>query len=71
MRVPDRYGPWVVDLIGQDRAAGCRSLPKRFRAGRLATALDANLFAAQMAHLMVLYERHFSTCNRIMPGSLF
>ena len=33
MRVPDRYGQWVVDLIGKERAAGCRSLPKRFRAG--------------------------------------
>lgn len=32
MRVPDRYGQWVVDLIGKERAAGCRSLPKRFRA---------------------------------------
>ena len=31
MRVPDPYGPWVVDLIGQERAARCRSLPKRFR----------------------------------------
>ena len=31
MRVPDRYGPWVVDLIGKERAAGCRSLPERFR----------------------------------------
>jgi len=31
MRVPDRYGPWVVDLIGKERAAGCRSLAKRFR----------------------------------------
>ena len=35
MRVPDRYGPWVVDLIGQERAAGCRSLPKRFRPSKL------------------------------------
>ncbi len=33
MRVPHRYGQWVVDLIGQERAAGCRSLPKRFRVG--------------------------------------
>ena len=33
MRVPDLYGRWVVDLIGQDRAAGCRSLSKRFRLG--------------------------------------
>ena len=33
MRVPDRYGRWVVDLIGRDRAARCRSLPKRFRPG--------------------------------------
>ena len=32
MRVPDQYGRWVVDLIGQERAALCRSLPKRFRA---------------------------------------
>ena len=31
MRVPERYGLWVVDLIGKERAAGCRSLPKRFR----------------------------------------
>ena len=30
-RVPDRYGQWVVNLIGKERAAGCRSLPKRFR----------------------------------------
>ena len=35
MHVPDQYGRWVVDLIGKERAAGCRSLPKRFRAGRL------------------------------------
>ena len=33
MRVPEQYGQWVVDLIGEERAAGCRSLPKRFRAG--------------------------------------
>ena len=33
MRVPDRYGPWVVHLIGKERAAGCRSLPKRLRIG--------------------------------------
>ena len=33
MRVPDQYGHWVVDLIGQARAVGCRSLPKRFRDG--------------------------------------
>ena len=32
MRVPDMYGQWVVDLIGKERAAGCRSLSKRFRA---------------------------------------
>ena len=32
MRVPDKYGQWVVDLIGKERSAGCRSLPKRFRA---------------------------------------
>ncbi|MCY4634124.1 MAG: hypothetical protein OXG04_06390 [Acidobacteria bacterium] len=32
MRVPDHYGHWVVDLIGKERAAECRSLPKRFRA---------------------------------------
>ena len=31
MRVPDQHGHWVVDLIGKERAAGCRSLPKRFR----------------------------------------
>ena len=31
MRVPDRYGQWVVDLIGKKRAGRCRSLPKRFR----------------------------------------
>ena len=31
MRVPEKYGRWVVDLIGKERAAGCRSLPKRFR----------------------------------------
>ena len=31
MRVPDQYRQWVLDLIGKERAAGCRSLPKRFR----------------------------------------
>ena len=31
MRVPDHHGQWVLDLVGQERAAGCRSLPKRFR----------------------------------------
>ena len=31
MRVPTRYGQWVVDLIGKERAAVCRSLPARFR----------------------------------------
>ena len=31
MRVPDQYRQWVLDLIGTARAAGCRSLPKRFR----------------------------------------
>ena len=31
MRVPKRYGQWVVDLIGKERAAVCRSLPARFR----------------------------------------
>ena len=31
MRVPDRYGQWVVNLIGTEQAALCRSLPKRFR----------------------------------------
>ena len=35
MHVPGQYGRWVVDLIGKERAAGCRSLPKRFRRGRL------------------------------------
>ena len=35
MRVPDRYGRWVVELIGQERAARCRSLPKRFRPSNL------------------------------------
>ena len=33
MRVPDHHGQWVLDLIGKERAAGCRSLPKRFRGG--------------------------------------
>ena len=33
MQVPDRFGRWVVDRIGRERAARCRSLPKRFRAG--------------------------------------
>ena len=33
MRVPDHYGQWVLDLIGKERAAGCRSLPKRIRVG--------------------------------------
>ena len=37
MRVPNRYGQWVVDLIGKDRAAGCRSLPRRFRLQGAAT----------------------------------
>ena len=35
MRVPDHHGQWVLDLIGVTRAAACRSLPKRFRAGGL------------------------------------
>ena len=35
MRVPAPYGQWVVDLIGIERAAGCRSLSKRSRAGDL------------------------------------
>ena len=34
MRVPDRYGQWVVELIGQERVALCHSLPKRLRVGR-------------------------------------
>ena len=33
MRVPDQYARWVVDLVGNERAAECRSLPKRFRVG--------------------------------------
>ena len=33
MRVPEHYGPWVVEVIGRERAARCRSLPKRFRPG--------------------------------------
>ena len=33
MRVPEKYGRWVVNLIGEERAAGCRSLPKRIRVG--------------------------------------
>ena len=32
MRVPERYEQWVVNLIGRERAALCRSLPKRIRA---------------------------------------
>lgn len=36
MHVSDPHGRWVVDLIGKERAATCRSLPKRFRAGNLA-----------------------------------
>ena len=32
MRVPENYGRWVVNLIGKERAAECRSLPRRFRA---------------------------------------
>ena len=35
MRVPDSYGQWVVDLIGKERAAGCRSLSRRLRTGDL------------------------------------
>ena len=31
MRVPDHHGPWVLHVIGTERAAGCRSLPSRFR----------------------------------------
>ena len=31
MRVPDHYGRWVVETIGRERAAKCRSLPRRFR----------------------------------------
>ena len=31
MRVPDHHGQWVLNLVGQERAARCRSLPKRFR----------------------------------------
>ena len=38
MRVPDQYGQWVVELIGKERAARCRSLPKRFRADGLPPA---------------------------------
>ena len=33
MRVPEHYGQWVVDVIGPERAARCRSLPRRFRSG--------------------------------------
>ena len=35
MRVPDHHGQWVLDLIGTERAARCRSLRKRFRWRRL------------------------------------
>ena len=35
MRVPDAYGQWVVDVIGKERAAGCRSLSRRLRMGDL------------------------------------
>ena len=38
MRVPEHYGPWVVEVIGRERAAMCRSLPKRFRPGGAASA---------------------------------
>ena len=31
MRVPERYGQWVVGLVGKERAAVCLSLPKRLR----------------------------------------
>ena len=31
MRVPVHYGQWVVDIIGRERAAECKSLPRRFR----------------------------------------
>ena len=34
MRVPEHYGQWVVDVIGPERAARCRSLPSRFRSDR-------------------------------------
>ena len=37
MRVPEHYGPWVVEVIGRERAARCRSLPKRFRPGGAAS----------------------------------
>ena len=33
MRVPDRYGKWIIDIIGQERAAKCHSLSERFRSG--------------------------------------
>ena len=33
MHVPDHYGQWVLDIVGKERAAACRSLPKRFREG--------------------------------------
>ena len=35
MRVSDHHGHWVVDLIGKERAAECRSLQKRFRVDNL------------------------------------
>lgn len=34
MRVPDHYVGWVVNLIGEERAAQCRSLPASVRARR-------------------------------------
>ncbi len=34
MRVPDHYVGWVVNLIGEERAAQCRSLPAAVRARR-------------------------------------
>ena len=34
MRVPEHYGQWVVEVIGLERAARCRSLPRRFRSDR-------------------------------------
>ena len=35
MRVPDRYWKWLVDLIGKERPAGCRSPPERLRVNNL------------------------------------
>lgn len=40
MRVQDRHIPWVVGMIGADRAANCHSLPLSARRSRLQAGVD-------------------------------